>query len=105
MAKTVQGTALLEAVLDAGFVSETAVVNGTTLHYLRGGDGPPLILIHGFPQDWSEYHSIMPQLAKQFTVIAVDLRGIGGSTVNSGGYDAANMAEDIYRLISTLELN
>ena len=37
------------------------------------GDGPAIILIHGFPQDWFEYHAIMPRLAKRFTVIAVDL--------------------------------
>jgi len=44
-------------------------------------------------------------LAKRFTVIAVDLRGVGGSTVTSGGYDAANMAEDIYQLVSALKLD
>src|SRR5437870_1321495 len=60
------------------FVSATAAVNGTTLHYVRGGQGPALVLIHGFPQDWFEYHSIMPRLAQRFTVIAVDLRGVGG---------------------------
>jgi pimeloyl-ACP methyl ester carboxylesterase len=46
----------------------------------------------------------MPDLAKHFTVIAVDLRGIGGSRVQSGGYDAANMAQDIHELASTLGL-
>lgn len=47
----------------------------------------------------------MPQLAKHFTVIAVDLRGIGGSTATPGGYDAANMAEDIYQLTAALKLD
>jgi pimeloyl-ACP methyl ester carboxylesterase len=46
----------------------------------------------------------MPRLAKRFTVIAVDLRGIGGSTATAGGYDAADMAEDVHQLISTLKL-
>jgi pimeloyl-ACP methyl ester carboxylesterase len=87
-----------------GFVGESAKVNGITLHYVRGGEGPPLILIHGFPQDWFEYHAIMPRLAKRFTVIAVDLRGVGGSTSTPGGYDAANMAEDVYQLVSALKL-
>jgi pimeloyl-ACP methyl ester carboxylesterase len=86
------------------FTSETATVNGITLHYVRGGNGPAVILIHGFPQDWSEYRAIMPRLAKRFTLITVDLRGIGGSTATPGGYDAANMAEDIHQLISTLKL-
>jgi len=90
--------------LSKDFASETATVNGTTLHYVRGGKGPPLILIHGFPQDWVEYRAIMPRLAKRFTVIAVDLRGIGGSGATPGGYDAANMAEDIHQLVSALKL-
>ena len=94
-----------ETGLGEEFSSETATVNGTTLHYVRGGEGPPLILIHGFPQDWFEYHEIMPQLAKRFTVIAVDLRGIGGSTATRGGFDAANMAEDVYQLVSALKLD
>src|SRR5437879_6880193 len=86
------------------FASETAKVNGITLHYVRGGKGHAVILIHGFPQDWFEYHVIMPRLAKQFTVIAVDLRGVGGSTAAESGYDAANMAKDIRELAETLKL-
>jgi pimeloyl-ACP methyl ester carboxylesterase len=86
------------------FASETATVNGITLHYIRGGNGPAVILIHGFPQDWFEYHAIMPRLAKQFTVIAIDLRGVGGSTAAPDGYDAANMAEDVYQLAAVLKL-
>jgi pimeloyl-ACP methyl ester carboxylesterase len=86
------------------FVSQTATVNGITLHYIRGGKGPVVILIHGFPQDWFEYHAIMPRLAKQFTVLAVDLRGVGGSTGTSTGYDAANMAEDLHQLATALKL-
>ncbi len=90
--------------LDKEFLSETATVNGTTLHYIRGGRGPAVILIHGFPQDWFEYRPIMPRLAKRSTVIAIDLRGIGGSTPSVDGYDAATMAEDLYQLVSTLRL-
>src|ERR1700676_4197559 len=67
----------LAAGLGREFAQETAKVNGITLHYVRGGKGPAVILIHGFPQDWFEYRAIMPRLAKQFTVIAVDLRGVG----------------------------
>lgn len=92
------------AKLGVGFVSETANVNGTTLYYVRGGTGPALILIHGFPQDWYEFHHVMPRLAKKFTVLAIDLRGIGGSAATPAGYDAANMAEDIYQLTQQLKL-
>lgn len=71
-------------------------MNGTTLHYVRGRKGPPVILIQGFPKDWFEYRAIIPRLARRFTIIAVDLRGIGGSKATAGGYDAANLAEDVY---------
>ena len=92
------------AALGSGFVSDTAQVNGTTLHYVRGGAGPAIILLHGFPEDWYAYHRIIPQLAKQFTVVAIDLRGLGGSTPTEGGYDAANMAEDVHQLAEHLHL-
>ena len=88
----------------SGFVSGTAPVNGTTLHYVRGGTGSAVILLHGFPEDWYAYHRVMPLLAKQFTVVAVDLRGIGGSVPTAGGYDAANMAEDVHELADHLHL-
>jgi pimeloyl-ACP methyl ester carboxylesterase len=92
------------------FASESATVNGIMLHYVRGGNGPAVILVHGFPEDWFEYHAIMPLLAKQFTVIAVDLRGVGASTtepgtMKPGGYDAANMAEDLHQLVAALKLD
>jgi pimeloyl-ACP methyl ester carboxylesterase len=90
--------------LGKDFVSETAAVNGAKLHYVRGGKGPAVILIHGFPEDWFEYHTIMPRLAQRFTVVAPDLRGVGGSSASSGGYDAANLAEDIRQLVSELKL-
>jgi pimeloyl-ACP methyl ester carboxylesterase len=89
----------------AGFQSGTAEVNGTALHYVRGGHGPAVILIHGFPQDWLEFRSIMPKLADRFTVVAVDLRGIGGSQATEGGYDAAGLATDIKHLADQLRLD
>jgi pimeloyl-ACP methyl ester carboxylesterase len=92
------------ATLGGGFVSGTAQANGTTLHYVRGGTGSAVILLHGFPEDWYAYHRVMPRLAKQFTVVAVDLRGIGGSAATPGGYDALNMAEDVHQLAEHLHL-
>ncbi len=90
--------------IPAGFASATAPVNGTNLHYVAGGKGPALILIHGFPENWSAYADIMPRLAKRFRVVAVDLRGIGGSKPMPNGYDAATMAEDVHQLAKTLGL-
>lgn len=94
----------LVAALGPSFVSQTANVNGLTLHYVRGGSGPAVILIHGFPQDWYEYHAIMPRLAKRFTVIAIDLPGVGGSSASAGGYEAATMATDVQQLAASLKL-
>ena len=90
--------------LPAGFTSATAPVNGTTLHYLVGGQGPGVILIHGFPENWSAFAKIMPRLATRFRVVAVDLRGVGGSPPTESGYDKATMAEDVYQLTRALGL-
>lgn len=87
-----------------GFSSGQAQVNGTTLHYVRGGGGPAIVLVHGFPMDWTEYRSIMPRLAERFTVVSVDLPGIGKSSPSATGYDTAHMAADIHTLACALNL-
>jgi pimeloyl-ACP methyl ester carboxylesterase len=92
------------AALGRGFASATASVNGTTLRYVRGGTGPSLVLLHGFPQDWSSFRRIMPRLAANFTVVSVDMRGVGGSAVIRTGYDAATVAEDVRQLARALDL-
>jgi pimeloyl-ACP methyl ester carboxylesterase len=79
-------------------------VNGTTLHYVRAGAGPALILLHGFPQDGAAYRGLLPRLAHRFTVVVPDLRGVGASAPASAGLDAANMAEDIRQLAERLGL-
>ena len=92
------------AKLGSGFVSGMATVHGTSLYFVRGGSGPVVTLLHGFPQDWYEWRKTMPLLAKTFTVVAVDLRGVGKSSEAQDGYDAANLAEDIYQLAQQLKL-
>ncbi|MGH3501024.1 MAG: alpha/beta fold hydrolase [Nocardioidaceae bacterium] len=92
------------AALGGGFTSATAQANGTTLHYVRGGQGPPLVLLHGFPQDWYEWRQLLPRLAERYTVLAVDQRGVGGSEAPPGGYAAAELAEDIHQLVAGLGL-
>jgi pimeloyl-ACP methyl ester carboxylesterase len=91
--------------LGSEFAEESATTDRGSLHYVRGGHGPAMILIHGFPQDWSEYRVIMPRLAKYFTVIAIDLPGIGGSTSETAAYEAANLAEDVRQLMIALKLD
>jgi pimeloyl-ACP methyl ester carboxylesterase len=90
------------AQLDGDFVSGIAAANSTTIHYVRGGNGPALVLLHGFPQDWFEWRRLLPRLAQRFTVIAVDLRGVGGSAAPADGYAAANLAEDVHQLLGAL---
>jgi pimeloyl-ACP methyl ester carboxylesterase len=90
--------------LDKNFTSDSVSVNGTKIHYVRAGHGPAIILLHGFPEDWSEFQPIMPRLAEHYTVVAPDLRGIGGSTPAGAGFDSGSMAEDVYQLALTLKL-
>ena len=71
---------------------------------MPGGQGPTVILVHGFPENWVEYRAIMPRLRKRFTVVAVDLPGIGRSGPATGGYDAANLAGQIHALVQFLKL-
>lgn len=96
--------ATLAIKLGSGFESKFAQVNGTQLHYVRGGTGPAIILLHGFPEDWYEFRLVMPRLAKTFTVVALDLRGVGESASSETGYEAANLAEDVHQLIVSLGL-
>jgi alpha/beta hydrolase fold len=69
------------------FSHHTATVNGIQLHYVMGGDGDPVALLHGYPQSWYEWRHVMPALAKNYTVIAPDLRGFGDSSRPLTGYD------------------
>jgi pimeloyl-ACP methyl ester carboxylesterase len=94
--------ATLAMQLGSGFESKFAQVNGTQLHYVRGGSGPAIIMLHGFPEDWYEFRLVMPRLAKTFTVVALDLRGVGESASSETGYEAANLADDVYQLILSL---
>ncbi|MEU4011379.1 alpha/beta hydrolase [Streptomyces pseudogriseolus] len=85
-----------------GFEHAYADVNGTQLHYVIGGEGEPLVLMTGYPRTWYYYQRVMPELAKHFRVIVVDIRGMGDSAKPESGYDKKNMAKDVYELIRSL---
>ena len=91
--------------LPAGFRSKYAEVNGFRMHYVRGGKGSPVVMIHGFPEDWTEWRQEMSPHSKPHTVIAVDLRGAGESQVTESGYQAAQLAKDVHQLLTQLKLN
>src|ERR1700689_2222749 len=82
-----------------------AHVNGTTLHYAAAGTtGPPVLLVHGFPETWRAFRKLIPLLAAGHRVFAVDLRGFGDSDTASGDYDSKASAEDLHQLIEHLGL-
>ena len=84
------------------FSHHTASVNGILLHYVIGGHGNAVVLLHGWPETWYEWHKVMPALAKNYTVIAPDLRGLGDSSKPLTGYDGKTVAEDIHQLVTQL---
>ncbi|WP_067817723.1 alpha/beta fold hydrolase [Actinomadura kijaniata] len=77
-----------------------ADVDGVRMHYVTGGSGTPVVLIHGWPQTWYGWWPIMPALAEKHTVYAVDLPGLGDSTGSPTGYDKATLARYVHRLIA-----
>jgi pimeloyl-ACP methyl ester carboxylesterase len=77
-------------------------VDGVRLHYVRGGSGPAMVLLHGWPQTWHEWQSVMPELAQSRTVIAFDLPGLGDSSHPAGGYDKATTARRIHAAVEKL---
>jgi pimeloyl-ACP methyl ester carboxylesterase len=84
------------------FTSQLIDTGGVRLHAVIGGDGPPLLLVHGWPESWYAWRLLMPTLARDFTVIAVDQRGIGLSDKPRDGYDTATLGNDLVGLMDTL---
>jgi pimeloyl-ACP methyl ester carboxylesterase len=84
------------------FKHQTATVNGVSIHYVIGGKGAPLMLVHGFGQNWYMWNRLLPELSRHFTVIAPDLRGVGESGKPAGGYDKKTMATDLHELAKKL---
>lgn len=72
------------------------------LHAVIGGNGPPLLLVHGWPENWYAWRLLMPALARNFEVIAVDQRGIGLSGKPQNGYDTGTLARDMIALMDAL---
>lgn len=89
-----------------GFASREIATDGATLHARIGGDGPPLVLLHGYPQSHLMWRKIAPALSARFTVVVPDLRGYGASSTpasrNGEGYSKRVMAEDVRQLMGAL---
>jgi pimeloyl-ACP methyl ester carboxylesterase len=99
---SVSGAPNLPAGFADTFSSRFVDTGDVRLHAVIGGDGPPLLLVHGWPQTWYAWRMVMPALARDFTVIAVDQRGIGLSQKPADGYDTGTLAGDLFALMDAL---
>ena len=99
---TAPALAAQTAQLPAGFTEKSAVVNGVRINYKIGGQGPAVVLLHGYAETSHMWLPLMPLLAKSHTVIVPDLRGAGNSERPQGGYDKKTMAKDIWELVHQL---
>jgi pimeloyl-ACP methyl ester carboxylesterase len=90
-----------------GFSHSRLAVNGTTVNAVHGGDGPPVLLLHGYPQTHVMWHRVAPRLAERFTVVCPDLRGYGDtgkppSDASHEPYSKPVMARDQVELMRAL---
>jgi pimeloyl-ACP methyl ester carboxylesterase len=99
---SVSGAPNLPAGFTDTFTSRYVDTGELRLHAVIGGDGPPLLLVHGWPQTWYAWRMLMPTLAQDFQVIAVDQRGIGLSDKPQDGYDTGTLARDLVALMEAL---
>jgi pimeloyl-ACP methyl ester carboxylesterase len=99
---SVSGAPHLPAGFAGTFTSRYVDTGEVRLHAVTGGGGPPLLLVHGWPQTWYAWRMLMPALARDFCVVAVDQRGIGLSDKPRDGYDTGTLASDLVALMGAL---
>jgi pimeloyl-ACP methyl ester carboxylesterase len=83
----------------AGVAHGYADLGDVLIHYAMAGSGPPLVLLHGWPQTWYEWRHIVPALAPHYTLVMPDLRGLGDSSRPADGYNKKTVANDVWRLV------
>ncbi|SCF10695.1 Pimeloyl-ACP methyl ester carboxylesterase [Micromonospora matsumotoense] len=88
----------------AGFTEQRAQVGDVAINYVRGGQGPTVVLLHGYPQCWRMWRGLLPELAATYQVVAPDLRGFGDSDAPPEGYDKLTVAADLHGLLTGLGL-
>src|SRR5262245_21878236 len=77
----------------AGFEEKKVQANGVEINLVTAGSGPPLLLLHGYPQTHVIWRHVAPRLAEHYTVVAADLRGYGDSSKPAGTEGHANYAK------------
>ena len=101
-AGSVSGAPNLPAGFTETFTSRYVDTGELRQHVVTGGEGPPLLLVHGWPQTWYAWRLVMPGLVRHFQVVAPDQRGSGLSGKPSDGYDTAALASDLIALMDAL---
>ncbi|MFF2615819.1 alpha/beta fold hydrolase [Kitasatospora sp. NPDC058046] len=99
---SVAGAPNLPAGFAQTFTSRYVDTGHLRLHAVTGGEGPPLLLLAGWPQTWYAWRLLMPALARDFQVVAVDPRGVGLSDKPLDGYDTGTLARDLVALMDAL---
>ena len=74
------------------------------MHVAEAGQGDPVLLLHGFPQNWWEWRGVIPGLAEKHRVIVPDLRGTGWTDTPASGYDRDQLLADVVALLDALEI-
>ncbi len=87
---------------EAEFIHRTATVDGLDWHWVEMGQGDPVVLLHGIPESWRCWHHQIPVLARQFRVIAPDMKGYGQSDKKDGDYSGSNVARETLALLDHL---
>ncbi len=90
-----------------GFAPKRIRTTGTEIHCVVGGTGPPLLLLHGYPQTHAMWHKVAPALAREYTVVCADLRGYGdsgkpASDETHAAYSKRSMAQDMVEVMTAL---
>ena len=78
--------------------------HSSRLHVVRGGSGPPLVLLAGWPQTWLAWRHVLVPLSHHFEVLAIELRGQGDSEIVDSGYDTAVASDDIVKVLTSLNI-
>jgi pimeloyl-ACP methyl ester carboxylesterase len=91
--------------LGFGVTSQSQRIDGLRIHYVRGGKGHPVLMLHGYPETSFAWRKVIPRLAERFDVIAPDLPGLGESERLSGGYAKSVVADKIWKLTQVLNLS